>query len=129
MMGEHQPLTSPGSDYSRRSPPERCPRPLYSQDCPEEKLPENHQALTPVGEIPPRDVPVLCIPRTVERRSSQRTIRLRLKMKKKRRRIYGAISRVLTPEKSPREMSPSSVFLGLSRGEAPREPSEFILGS
>ncbi|XP_040284919.1 aspartic and glutamic acid-rich protein-like [Bufo bufo] len=32
----------PGSD-SRRSPPERCPRPLYSQDCPEEKLPENHQ--------------------------------------------------------------------------------------
>ncbi|XP_044147730.1 uncharacterized protein LOC122935876 isoform X5 [Bufo gargarizans] len=73
MMGEHQPLTSPGSDYSRRSPPERCPRPLYSQDCPEEKLPENHQ--------------------------------------------------VLTPEKSPREMSLSSVFPGLSRGEAPREPS------
>ncbi|XP_044130301.1 zinc finger protein 484-like, partial [Bufo gargarizans] len=33
----------PGSDSRRRSPPERCPRPLYSQDCPEEKLPENHQ--------------------------------------------------------------------------------------
>ncbi|XP_040284917.1 zinc finger protein 501-like isoform X2 [Bufo bufo] len=33
----------PGSDSRRRSPPERCPRPLYSQDCPEEKPPENHQ--------------------------------------------------------------------------------------
>ncbi|XP_075687628.1 uncharacterized protein LOC142656549 [Rhinoderma darwinii] len=30
---------------SRRNPPERCPSPLYSQDCPEEShnVPENHQ--------------------------------------------------------------------------------------
>ncbi|XP_075689408.1 uncharacterized protein LOC142657829 [Rhinoderma darwinii] len=30
---------------SRRNPPERCPSPLYSQDCPEENhnVPENHQ--------------------------------------------------------------------------------------
>ncbi|XP_075703804.1 uncharacterized protein LOC142697804 [Rhinoderma darwinii] len=30
---------------SRRNPPERCPGPLYSQDCPEENhnVPENHQ--------------------------------------------------------------------------------------
>ncbi|CAN2390399.1 hypothetical protein PRIEUP_LOCUS435 [Pristimantis euphronides] len=27
----------------RRSPPERCPRPLYSQDCPEDNGPENQQ--------------------------------------------------------------------------------------
>ncbi|CAJ0963226.1 unnamed protein product [Ranitomeya imitator] len=29
----------------RRNPPERCPRPLYSQDCPEENhnIPEDHQ--------------------------------------------------------------------------------------
>ncbi|XP_056405833.1 zinc finger protein 3-like isoform X2 [Hyla sarda] len=26
-----------------RSPPERCPRPLYSQDCPEGNVPEKHQ--------------------------------------------------------------------------------------
>ncbi|XP_040288789.1 gastrula zinc finger protein XlCGF26.1-like [Bufo bufo] len=26
-----------------RNPPERCPRPLYSQGCPEEKVPGNHQ--------------------------------------------------------------------------------------
>ncbi|XP_044144923.1 uncharacterized protein LOC122933886, partial [Bufo gargarizans] len=42
MMEAPRTLTSP--DGSRtRNPPERCPRPLYSQDCPEEKLPENHQ--------------------------------------------------------------------------------------
>ncbi|XP_075689148.1 uncharacterized protein LOC142657697 [Rhinoderma darwinii] len=31
---------------SRRNPPERCPSPLYSQDCPEENhdVPENHQS-------------------------------------------------------------------------------------
>ncbi|XP_044144869.1 oocyte zinc finger protein XlCOF8.4-like [Bufo gargarizans] len=28
----------------RRNPPERCPRPLYSEDCPERKVPENCQA-------------------------------------------------------------------------------------
>ncbi|CAJ0935676.1 unnamed protein product, partial [Ranitomeya imitator] len=29
----------------RRNPPERCPRPLYPQDCPEENhnIPEDHQ--------------------------------------------------------------------------------------
>ncbi|XP_044137846.1 oocyte zinc finger protein XlCOF8.4-like isoform X2 [Bufo gargarizans] len=36
MMENHQPLTSP--DESRqRNPPERCPSPQYSQDCPQEK--------------------------------------------------------------------------------------------
>ncbi|XP_075703275.1 uncharacterized protein LOC142671627 [Rhinoderma darwinii] len=36
-------LNTDGS--SRRNPPERCPSPLYSQDCPEENhnVPENHQ--------------------------------------------------------------------------------------
>ncbi|XP_044130366.1 zinc finger protein 667-like [Bufo gargarizans] len=49
MMEAPRPLTSPDTDSSRRNPPERCPRPLYSQDCPEEKLPENHQ-MTNQGE-------------------------------------------------------------------------------
>ncbi|XP_073416516.1 uncharacterized protein [Dendrobates tinctorius] len=33
----------------RRNPPERCPRPLYSQDCPEENhnIPEDHQEEDP----------------------------------------------------------------------------------
>ncbi|XP_056409049.1 oocyte zinc finger protein XlCOF7.1-like isoform X2 [Hyla sarda] len=31
-----------------RKPPERCPRPLYSQDCPEGNVPENHQPENPV---------------------------------------------------------------------------------
>ncbi|XP_040285008.1 oocyte zinc finger protein XlCOF7.2-like [Bufo bufo] len=42
MMEAPWPLTSPDGSR-RRNPPERCPHPLYSQDCPEEKLPENHQ--------------------------------------------------------------------------------------
>ncbi|XP_044144848.1 zinc finger protein 667-like isoform X2 [Bufo gargarizans] len=42
MMEAPRPLTSPDRSR-RRNPPERCPHPLYSQDCPEEKLPENHQ--------------------------------------------------------------------------------------
>ncbi|XP_044146913.1 zinc finger protein 667-like [Bufo gargarizans] len=42
MMEDPRPLTSPDGVIERK-PPERCPRPLYSQDCPEEKLPENHQ--------------------------------------------------------------------------------------
>ncbi|XP_044146910.1 oocyte zinc finger protein XlCOF8.4-like [Bufo gargarizans] len=41
MMEDPLPLTSPDG-LIERNPPERCPRPLYSQDCPEEKLPENH---------------------------------------------------------------------------------------
>ncbi|XP_073416513.1 uncharacterized protein [Dendrobates tinctorius] len=34
---------------SRRNPPERCPHPLYSQDCPEENhnIPEDHQEEDP----------------------------------------------------------------------------------
>ncbi|XP_040285006.1 oocyte zinc finger protein XlCOF7.1-like [Bufo bufo] len=43
LMEAPRPLTSPDSDSRRRNSPERCPRPLYSQDCPEEKLPENPQ--------------------------------------------------------------------------------------
>ncbi|XP_056407421.1 zinc finger protein 615-like [Hyla sarda] len=42
MMEDQQPLPSPdGVMY--RDPPERCPRPLYSQDCPEGNVPEKHQ--------------------------------------------------------------------------------------
>ncbi|XP_044132528.1 zinc finger protein 501-like [Bufo gargarizans] len=36
-------VTTDGS--RRRNPPERCPRPLYSQDCPEEKVPEHPQMI------------------------------------------------------------------------------------
>ncbi|XP_073538637.1 oocyte zinc finger protein XlCOF7.1-like [Phyllobates terribilis] len=44
MMEELRPLTSPVGSR-RRNPPERCPRPLYPQDCPEENhnIPEDHQ--------------------------------------------------------------------------------------
>ncbi|XP_075686090.1 uncharacterized protein LOC142655545 isoform X2 [Rhinoderma darwinii] len=36
---------SPSDGSSRKNPPERCPSPLYSQDCPEEyyNVPGNHQ--------------------------------------------------------------------------------------
>ncbi|XP_044140147.1 E3 SUMO-protein ligase ZBED1-like isoform X1 [Bufo gargarizans] len=36
MMKDHQPLTS-SDESSSRNPPERCPSPLYFQECPEEK--------------------------------------------------------------------------------------------
>ncbi|XP_069601274.1 zinc finger protein 605-like isoform X2 [Ranitomeya imitator] len=44
MMEELRPLTPRGGSR-RRNPPERCPRPLYPQDCPEENhnIPEDHQ--------------------------------------------------------------------------------------
>ncbi|XP_075699017.1 uncharacterized protein LOC142664016 [Rhinoderma darwinii] len=44
MMGDYRPHTSQDGS-SRRNPPDRCPCPLYSQDCPEENynVPENHQ--------------------------------------------------------------------------------------
>ncbi|XP_040286660.1 uncharacterized protein LOC120999704 isoform X2 [Bufo bufo] len=44
MMENHQPLTSPDGS-TKRNPPERCPSPQYSQDCPEEKqnIPLDHQ--------------------------------------------------------------------------------------
>ncbi|XP_073538897.1 uncharacterized protein [Phyllobates terribilis] len=44
MMEELRPLTSPDGSR-RRNPPERCPRPLYPQDCPEENhnILEDHQ--------------------------------------------------------------------------------------
>ncbi|KAG9469155.1 hypothetical protein GDO78_021112 [Eleutherodactylus coqui] len=44
MMEDQQPLTSPDGS-SQRNPPERCPSPLYSQDCPEEEehVPLYHQ--------------------------------------------------------------------------------------
>ncbi|XP_077136716.1 uncharacterized protein LOC143793541 [Ranitomeya variabilis] len=44
MMEELRPLT-PRDGSRRRNPPERCPRPLYSLDCPEENhnIPEEHQ--------------------------------------------------------------------------------------
>ncbi|XP_040278627.1 uncharacterized protein LOC120994248 isoform X2 [Bufo bufo] len=42
MMEDHWPLTLQGGSL-RRNPPGKCPRPLYSQDCAEEKAPENPQ--------------------------------------------------------------------------------------
>ncbi|XP_075700592.1 uncharacterized protein LOC142664956 [Rhinoderma darwinii] len=44
MMEDYRPRTSQDGP-SRRNPPERCPSPLYSQDCPEENynVPENLQ--------------------------------------------------------------------------------------
>ncbi|XP_069810375.1 oocyte zinc finger protein XlCOF7.2-like [Dendropsophus ebraccatus] len=44
MMEDQPPLTSPDED-SQRNPPERCPSPLYSQDCKEEQqhVPLDHQ--------------------------------------------------------------------------------------
>ncbi|XP_075701754.1 uncharacterized protein LOC142665831 [Rhinoderma darwinii] len=44
MMEDYRPRTSQDGS-SRRNPPERCPSPLYSQDCPEENhnVPENYQ--------------------------------------------------------------------------------------
>ncbi|XP_075705400.1 uncharacterized protein LOC142729648 [Rhinoderma darwinii] len=44
IMEDHRNRTSPDGS-SKRNPPERCPRPLYSQDRPEEdhNVPEDHQ--------------------------------------------------------------------------------------
>ncbi|XP_056410443.1 oocyte zinc finger protein XlCOF6-like [Hyla sarda] len=42
MMEDRQPLTSQDGSC-RINPSERCPRPLYSQGCPEGNVPENHQ--------------------------------------------------------------------------------------
>ncbi|XP_044146388.1 gastrula zinc finger protein XlCGF57.1-like [Bufo gargarizans] len=44
VMMENQSLTSPDGS-SQRNPPERCPSPLYFQDCPQEKrnVPLDHQ--------------------------------------------------------------------------------------
>ncbi|XP_056404927.1 uncharacterized protein LOC130296905 [Hyla sarda] len=42
MMEDHPPRTSQDGVMDR-NPPERCPCPLYSQDCPEGTVPENHQ--------------------------------------------------------------------------------------
>ncbi|KAG9460945.1 hypothetical protein GDO78_018624 [Eleutherodactylus coqui] len=42
MMEDHRPRTSLDGS-SRRSPPERCPCRLYSQDSPEEDVPDNQQ--------------------------------------------------------------------------------------
>ncbi|XP_056383425.1 zinc finger protein 300-like isoform X3 [Hyla sarda] len=42
MMEDHRPLTSQDGVIDS-NPPERCPRPLSSQDFPEGNVPENHQ--------------------------------------------------------------------------------------
>ncbi|XP_075701869.1 uncharacterized protein LOC142665909 [Rhinoderma darwinii] len=46
VMMENYRLRTSQDGSSRRNPPERCPSPLYFQDCPEENhnVPENHQA-------------------------------------------------------------------------------------
>ncbi|XP_056415796.1 oocyte zinc finger protein XlCOF8.4-like [Hyla sarda] len=51
MMEDHQSLTSPDGSSSI-NPPERCPRPLYPQDCKEEEedIPLDHQVLN-VGSV------------------------------------------------------------------------------
>ncbi|XP_073416506.1 uncharacterized protein [Dendrobates tinctorius] len=48
MIEELRPLT-PQDGSKRRNPPERCPRPLCPQDCPEENhnIPEDHQEEDP----------------------------------------------------------------------------------
>ncbi|XP_069835717.1 zinc finger protein 497-like isoform X2 [Dendropsophus ebraccatus] len=44
MMEDHRPLTSPANRRSSESdPPERCPSPLYSQNSPEEIVPQYYQ--------------------------------------------------------------------------------------
>ncbi|XP_069601335.1 oocyte zinc finger protein XlCOF22-like [Ranitomeya imitator] len=50
MMEELRPLTPRGGSR-RRNPPERCPRPLCPQDCPEENhnIPEDHQGEDLIG--------------------------------------------------------------------------------
>ncbi|XP_066451492.1 gastrula zinc finger protein XlCGF57.1-like [Eleutherodactylus coqui] len=47
MMEDTQPLISPDGS-SQRNPPEGCPSPLYSQDCPEEEehVPPDHQDIS-----------------------------------------------------------------------------------
>ncbi|XP_075188359.1 gastrula zinc finger protein XlCGF66.1-like [Anomaloglossus baeobatrachus] len=47
MMEVPQPLTSPGLS-SKRTTPERCPRPLFPQDCKQEDpdVPQDHQVST-----------------------------------------------------------------------------------
>ncbi|XP_056424593.1 oocyte zinc finger protein XlCOF7.1-like isoform X2 [Hyla sarda] len=61
MMEDQQPLTSPLDGSSQRNPPERCPRPLYSQDCKEEEqnVPVDHQKRdgeTTIGPEEPESV-------------------------------------------------------------------------
>ncbi|KAM4051850.1 uncharacterized protein ACNLHF_026357 isoform 2-T2 [Anomaloglossus baeobatrachus] len=50
MMEEQRPVISHDGSR-RRNPPERCPRPLCPQDCPEEKhnVPETHQGEDPAN--------------------------------------------------------------------------------
>ncbi|XP_040282512.1 uncharacterized protein LOC120996578 [Bufo bufo] len=69
MMENRQPLTSPDKS-NRRDPPERCPTPLHSPDCPEEKpnlalddhdlKAENHQPFTSPDGSSQRNPPERC---------------------------------------------------------------------
>ncbi|XP_044140951.1 gastrula zinc finger protein XlCGF66.1-like [Bufo gargarizans] len=69
MMENHQPLTTLDKS-NQRNPPERCPSPPHSPDCPEEKpnvaldhhdlKAENHQPLTSPDESSQRNPPERC---------------------------------------------------------------------
>ncbi|XP_063806346.1 zinc finger protein ZFP2-like [Pseudophryne corroboree] len=57
MMENHRPLTSL-DEPSNRDTPERCPRPLYSQDCTEEnhRIPQEDQGEAQLNNIKVKDI-------------------------------------------------------------------------
>ncbi|XP_063813940.1 uncharacterized protein LOC135054640 isoform X2 [Pseudophryne corroboree] len=57
MMENHRPLTSLDGP-SNRDTPERCPRPLYSQECTEENhsIPQEDQQLEAQARRPHREI-------------------------------------------------------------------------
>ncbi|XP_056409020.1 zinc finger protein 501-like isoform X2 [Hyla sarda] len=57
MMEDHRPRTSPPDGSRKRNPPERCPAPLHSQDCPggEDNVLQDDQGKDP-NEIKAEDV-------------------------------------------------------------------------
>ncbi|XP_075122548.1 uncharacterized protein LOC142196233 [Leptodactylus fuscus] len=72
MMEDQQPLTS-ADGSSPRNPPERCPRPPYSQDCKEEKenLPLDHQESDETGKTSGLEIPISVSETDTDRLSGQ----------------------------------------------------------